>query len=47
MNKLDIVNKIRDFELEGGELFFSEVRNIIDNRGFLEWLKTKYPKIYT
>lgn len=22
MNKLDIVNKIRDFELEEGELFF-------------------------
>lgn len=47
MNKLDIVNKIRDFELEEGELFFSEVINIIDNRDFLEWLKTKYPKIYT
>lgn len=24
MNKLDIVNKIRDFELEEGELFFQK-----------------------
>lgn len=44
--KQKIVDLIRDFEIEEGESFFSRVDNIINNKNFLKWLKTKHPNIY-
>lgn len=46
MNTLELVEKIRDFEVDEGEPFFSRISNVIDNVDFLKWLKVNYPRIY-